>query len=180
MQALPIRPARFDDIDAIMTLEAQGFHPAIRESRQVMLQRLQHFPEGFLVLHGDDDKAIGYLCSEIWDAGNAVDDARFSLGHDIRQTHRSDGTQLYISSMTLHPDQRGAGQGKQFFRQSLAFLRHRLPQLTHSILLLSAEWQGAHRIYRHCGYEDLRRLRGFFAAIATHDPDAIVMQRTLT
>lgn len=180
MQALPIRPARLDDLDAIMALEAHGFHPAIRESRQVMLQRLQHFPEGFLVLQGDDDAAIGYLCSEIWIAGNTLDDAHFSLGHDIRQTHRSDGTQLYISSMTLHPDQRGGGRGKEFFRQSLAFLRNRLPQLTQSILLVSAEWQGAHRIYRHCGYEDVRRLRGFFTAIATEDPDAIVMQRTLT
>lgn len=180
MHALPIRSARRDDIDTIMALEAQGFHAAIRESRDVMLKRLHHFPEGFLVLENADGKPIGYLCSEIWAADNTIDNTHFALGHDIAQTHRPDGKCLYVSSMTIHPEQRGGGLGRQFFQQSVALLRNRLPHLHDSILLLSAEWSGAHRIYQACGYAEIARLRGFFSAIAQQDADAIVMKLSFT
>ncbi|HEY6773778.1 MAG TPA: GNAT family N-acetyltransferase [Oxalicibacterium sp.] len=180
MTALAIRTARPDDLDAIMQLEANGFPPAIRESRDVMQQRLQHFAEGFLILEHADG-AIGYLCSELWGQDETADSAHcnaahFALGHDIRQTHRCDGTYLYISSMTIAPAHRGDGLGRRFFQQSVALLRARLPQLRGSILLLSAEWLAAHRIYRDGGYTEIARLPGFFADIAAQNADAIVMQ----
>ena len=55
-------------------------------------------------------------------------------------------------------------------------LRTQLTQLHGSILLLSAEWLGAHKIYQDSGYTETARLKDFFAAIATHDADAIIMQ----
>ncbi len=179
MPSLPIRSAREDDIDAIMTLEAHGFHATIRESRDVMMKRLRHFPEGFLVLENIACEAIGYLCSEIW-TGMAPDHRHFALGHDIAQTHHPDGHCLYISSMTVHPQQRGGGLGRRFFQQSVALIRNRLPHLQDSILLLSAEWIGAHRIYQACGYAEVARLPGFFTAIAQQNAEAIVMKLTFT
>lgn len=180
MTILAIRTARPDDLDAIMQLEANGFPSAIRESRDVMQQRLQHFAEGFLILEHAGG-AIGYLCSELWaqdhaDSANHSTATHFALGHDIRQTHRRDGTHLYISSMTVAPAYRGDGLGRRFFQQSVALLRTRLPQLHGSILLLSAEWLAAHRIYRDCGYTEIARLPDFFADIAAQDADAIVMR----
>lgn len=179
MVSLPIRSARGDDIDAIMALETHGFHAAIRESRDVMLKRLQHFPDGFLILENAAAEPIGYLCSEVWPADNSPDHTHFALGQDIAHTHQPDGKRLYISSMTIHPEQRGGGLGGRFFRQSIALLNDRLPHLHDSILLLSAEWIGAHRIYQSCGYEEVTRLRGFFASAAQQDTDAIVMKRSL-
>jgi ribosomal-protein-alanine N-acetyltransferase len=184
MDALSIRSARADDIDAIMLLEHRGFHAAICESRQVMLQRLLHFADGFLILQDDAGNAIGYLCSELWagghasdDAsGDAFDDAHFTLGHDIAESHHADGDRLYISSMTIHPDHRGGGFGRRFFEQSIALLRKRLPQLRESVLMLSAEWHGAQRIYQSCGYVEVMRLPGFFSSIAISDTDALVMK----
>lgn len=180
MTALAIRTARPDDLDVIMQLEANGFPPAIRESRDVMQQRLQHFAEGFLILEHADG-AIGYLCSELWVQDETADSAHcnaahFALGHDIRQTHRCDGTYLYISSMTIAPAHRGDGLGRRFFHQSVTLLPARLPQLRGSILLLSAEWLAAHRIYRDGGYMEIARLPDFFADIAAQDADAIVMR----
>lgn len=180
MTTLAIRTARVDDLDAIMQLEAGGFPPAINESREVMQRRMEHFADGFLVLDHADG-VIGYLCSELWahdHAGGAphCDVAHFALGHDIRQTHRRDGTHLYISSMTIAPTHRGGGLGRRFFQQSVALLRARLPQLRSSVLLLSAEWQAAHRIYRDCGYAEVARLPDFFIDIAAQDADAIVMR----
>jgi ribosomal-protein-alanine N-acetyltransferase len=172
-----IRSARRDDIDAIMALEAHGFHATIRESRDVMLKRLQHFPEGFLVLENVAGEPIGYLCSEIWSDITPGHD-HFALGHDIAHTHHPDGQCLYVSSMTIHPEQRGGGLGGRFFQQSVALIRNRLPHLQDSILLLSAEWFGAHRIYQACGYTEVARLHGFFAAIAQQNADAIVMKLT--
>lgn len=173
---LAIRGAQEADLDSIMQLEAHGFMPAIRENIDVMQTRLRHFPAGFLVLENTDKQAIGYLCSELWDATTASAPAAFTLGHDIRQTHHHAGRCLYISSMTIHPSLRGSGIGNAFFSQCLARLRQELPHIDRSMLLLSAEWSGAHRIYRACGYQESARLPGFFSMVATHDADAIVMQ----
>ncbi len=179
LPASSLRIACEDDIDRIMELEADGFAPAIRESREVMLTRLRHFPQGFLVLE-HDARIIGYLCSERWTIDDASDTQfdpdLFILGHDIRHTHRTDGDCLYISSMTVDPAHRGNGVGRRFFTQALALLRRQLPGLRASVLLLSAEWHGAHRIYLSCGYAEVTRLDGFFAAVAANNADAIVMQ----
>lgn len=175
-QSLPLRLATEDDLDRIMELETLGFAPAICESRDVMQQRLQCFREGFLVLEAPDGKVVGYLCSELWKQDGAGDPAHFALGHAIWHTHDRHGTHLYISSMTIDPAHRGGGLGGRFFRQCLTRLRAHQPQLQSSILLLSAEWQIAHRIYRDYGYRERQRLPHFFDAIATHDGDAIVMQ----
>jgi ribosomal-protein-alanine N-acetyltransferase len=176
MHKLNIRPARPDDIDRIMELEDGGFHQRIQENKSVMLERMQHFPTGFLVLANDCDIATGYLCSELWDNDGSLQEAAFALGHDIRDTHRADGKQLYISSMTVAREYRGSGLGKKFFQQSVHMLRTQLTQLHGSILLLSAEWTGAHKIYQDSGYTEIARIKNFFAAIATHDADAIIMQ----
>ncbi|WP_076593653.1 GNAT family N-acetyltransferase [Herminiimonas arsenitoxidans] len=180
MHNLNVRSARPDEIDRIMALEDCGFHKNIQESKSVMLERMRHFPAGFLVLANDADDAIGYLCSELWESSEALDVSAFALGHDIKDTHHADGKSLYISSMTVSPEYRGSGLGKRFFQQSIAMLRTRLPHLRGSILLLSAEWSGAYKIYQDSSYTEVTRLKDFFAAIAAHDADAIVMQTSFT
>lgn len=159
-----------------MELEDGGFHQRIQEDKSVMLERMRHFPEGFLVLANDSDLAMGYLCSELWEVDSSLPHAAFALGHDIKETHKADGSQLYISSMTVATEYRGGGLGKKFFQQSVHMLRTQLTHLRGSILLLSAEWTGAHKIYQDSGYTEIARLKDFFAAIATHDADAIIMQ----
>lgn len=176
MHKLNIRAARPDDINRIMELEDGGFHQRIQEDQSVMLKRMQHFPAGFLVLANDSDVASGYLCSELWDSDGSLQESAFALGHDIKDTHRSNGSQLYISSMTVAREYRGSGLGKKFFQQSVHMLRTELTHLRGSILLLSAEWTGAHKIYQDSGYTEIARIKDFFAAIATHDADAIIMQ----
>lgn len=159
-----------------MDLEDGGFHQRIQEDKSVMLERMYHFPAGFLVLANDSDMATGYLCSELWDNDGTLHEAAFALGHDIKDTHRADGSQLYISSMTVAREYRGSGLGKKFFQQSVHMLRTQLTHVRGSILLLSAEWTGAHKIYQDSGYTEIARLKDFFASIATHDADAIIMQ----
>ncbi len=159
-----------------MDLEDGGFHQHIQEDKSVMLERMRHFPAGFLVLANDSDVATGYLCSELWDSDGTLQESAFALGHDIKDTHRADGSQLYISSMTVAREYRGSGLGKKFFQQSVHMLRTQLTHVRGSILLLSAEWTGAHKIYQDSGYTEIARLKDFFASIATHDADAIIMQ----
>lgn len=180
MNMLAIRPATNKDIDAIMQLEAHGFPAPIRESRDVMQTRLDHFPQGFLVLDGHTGTLAGYFCSELWDASIGYDTSAFTVGHDIRDVHQPDGSRLYISSMTIHPDWRGNGLGRQFFVQCLARVRQQLPQIRQSTLMLSAEWSGAHRIYQRVGYTEVMRLSQFFSQIAEQDSDAIVMHKDFT
>ncbi|GGI19788.1 GNAT family N-acetyltransferase [Oxalicibacterium faecigallinarum] len=177
MTTLAIRPAHSTDIDRIMELERHGFPAPIRESRAVMQHRQEHFPAGFLVLESDAGEVIGYFCSELWDRDAGIDANNFAVGHDIRDVHRADGNRLYVSSMTIDPHHRGNGMGRQFFTQCLAHVRCAMPQIRHSTLMLSAEWTGAHRIYRQAGYAEAIRLPNFFSSIAHHDADAIVMHR---
>ncbi|MNJ94343.1 Acetyltransferase (GNAT) family protein [compost metagenome] len=176
MHNLNVRCARPDDIERIMELEAGGFHQHIQEEQSVMLERMHHFPQGFLVLANDSDVALAYLCSELWEIGSSLPHTAFALGHDIKDTHRADGSQLYISSMTVAPECRGSGLGKKFFQQSVHMLRAQLTHVRGAILLLSAEWTGAHKIYQDSGYTEIARLKDFFASVATHDADAIIMQ----
>lgn len=177
---LVLRQACEQDIERIMELEASGFAPAIRESRDVMLMRLQHFPSGFLVLENGAGKIMGYLCSEIWSTKDenklTMNTERFALGHDIRHTHQENGDCLYISSMTIDPAYRGQGIGQRFFMQALTRLRQTHSDVSSSLLLLSAEWRNAHRIYQACGYTGIASISGFFTAIAQHDDSALVMQ----
>lgn len=181
MNILAIRPATDKDIDRIMVLEARGFPALIRESRAIMQTRLDHFPQGFLVATDHEDQAIGYFCSELWgsDCGieSTMDTSAFTIGHDIRDVHQADGNRLYISSMTIHPDYRGNGAGRQFFVQCLDRTRQQLPQIRQSTLMLSAEWSGAHRIYQQYGYTEIMRLSNFFSNIAQDNADAIVMHK---
>lgn len=178
---ISLRTARPDDLDIVMQLEGFGFPAAICESRDVMQERMHCFADGFLILEKNGN-TIGYLCSELWQQEWTDAQALTSviaLGHDIRETHHPQGENLYISSMTIHPEHRGGGLGARFFRQALSHLQSTLPHLKRSTLMLSAEWQGAHRIYQNNGYLETIRLPGFFNAIAQHDAAAIVMQKEL-
>ncbi|WP_293780891.1 GNAT family N-acetyltransferase [uncultured Oxalicibacterium sp.] len=179
-QALPLRLANEDDLDRIIMLETLGFAAGICESREVMQHRLRHFPQGFLILADDRNQAVGYLSSELWSAKVPTNATPFTLGHDIRDTHDSSGSQLYISSMTIHPAYRGGGVGRAFFQQCVARLCRDLSQVRSSILLVSAEWLGAHHIYATCGYEEIMRLGDFFSAVAKQNADAIVMRKVIT
>jgi len=105
------------DIDGIMELEHKGFEQSIREEKQVFLERINYFSEGFLLLKDTthDNKIIGYICSEVWKYNEPILGGYFSLGHSIKDYHRIEESELYISSLVVDPDYHNLGLGKKLF-----------------------------------------------------------------
>ena len=56
-----IKATKFD-IDAIMNIEKEAFAEEIQESKDVFLERIEIFPDGFFILE-ENNKKIGYFSS---------------------------------------------------------------------------------------------------------------------
>jgi ribosomal-protein-alanine N-acetyltransferase len=150
-------------LDDIMELEHLGFNCV--ESRETFSDRLEVFPDGVIV-----KPQIGYITSEIWRQG----EEKFALDHRIRDMHDSRGSTFYISSMVVHPAQRGKGLGEQFVTTLMRQVKDKYPHVTRAILIVNTQWVHAHAIYVRLSFVEINRLIGFFS-----DGDAIVMARSM-
>jgi ribosomal-protein-alanine N-acetyltransferase len=160
MEKIAIRNAEPGDIEQIMHIEHESFREHIRESRSVFLERIAFFREGFLVLE-IDDHVCGYISSEIWDYAENITATSFTLNHRISETHTTTGSELYISSIGILEEYRGKGYGNLLFTE---LSRHMIEKyaISSMILLVSANWDAARKIYEKNGFEEMYRIPGFF------------------
>jgi len=177
--ALRLMLASFSDLDRIMDLERQGFAAGHREERAAYVQRISAFPQGSLMAWRGSD-CVGCVFSEIWRAAPELDVAHFRLGHDIRERHDPvNGTELYISSMTLSPSVRGQGLGTPLLLGCLAHVAQAFPQVETAVLLVNATWAPARRIYAGVGFVEVACFSGFFNAGDGSRQDGIAMRREI-
>lgn len=180
MPTIQIESARQEDLDEIMSLELLGFPPGIIERADVFLGRIKFFPEGFLVAREPSSgKTIGYICSEIWTRHDVIEEGMFTLNHGIEKTHNHEGAEIYISSMTIHPDHRGQGMGGVLFSTCINNLRKLQPNINSAVLIVNETWKYAKQIYEREGFVELFRIEGFFTPDGTSPQAAIVMRRQL-
>ena len=172
-----LRLATPADMPGIMQLEMTGFLPGIREEEAVFRDRLATFPSGFLVSDGADGGLLAYLSSELWTAGVSLDDYDFSIGHSARERHSDEGSVLYISSMTISPQARGSGLGRQVFEEGVALIDSACPNVREHVLIVNETWLAAKRIYDSAGFREVRRMPGFFQPHDLPAQAAIVMTR---
>jgi len=176
---LHLTEATITDLDRIMDLERQGFAAGHREERAAYAQRIAAFPQGSLMAWRGEN-CVGCVFSEIWRAAPEPEAAHFTLGHDIRERHDPvNGTELYISSMTLAPSVRGQGLGAPLLLGCLAHVAQAFPQLKTAVLLVNADWAPARRIYSGVGFVEVARFGGFFDAGDGTRQDGIVMRRSI-
>jgi ribosomal protein S18 acetylase RimI-like enzyme len=176
MQLIEATPA---DLDRIMDLERQGFAAGHRELRSAYAQRIAVFPQGSLMAWRGAD-CVGCVFSEIWRDAAQVSAEHFTLGHDIRQRHdATDGTALYISSMTLSPSVRGQGLGTPLLLGCLEYVARAFPRLETAMLLVNADWAPARRIYAGVGFVEVACFTEFFDAGDGTRQDGIVMRRKI-
>lgn len=173
-----IRLAEKTDIDGIMAVEEASFIPAIREERNVFLDRINTFQHGFLILE-KEGKLAGYFCGELWNSvpgNNKV----FALGHSASQTHCNEGCVLYISSFAISPRYRGLGLGTPFFCGCLRFIAKEFPKIKTLLLLVNEEWLSARHIYESIGFKVIRVIPGFFPSeVNAGGSSGILMQSEL-
>jgi ribosomal protein S18 acetylase RimI-like enzyme len=167
------------DLDRIMDLERQGFAAGHREERAAYAQRIAAFPQGSLMAWRGAE-CVGCVFSEIWQAAPEPYVEHFRLGHDIRERHDpTNGTEFYISSMTLAPSVRGQGLGTPLLLGCLAHVAQACPQVETAVLLVNAAWVPARRIYAGVGFVEVACFSGFFDAGDGARQDGIVMRRPI-
>lgn len=180
MKSISFSQARPQDIDLIMAMETDGFAAANREAREVFAARIETFPHGSLIAQLGPQR-IGCIFCEIWPASPTPVVEHFALGHDIRARHSPAlGSELYVSSLTLRPEFRGRGLGKQLLLGAIDECVKAFPQLTSALLLVNEGWRQARAIYAGAGFEEVARFADFFGADATRCADGLVMRRALT
>lgn len=171
-----LRKAYPADIAGIMAVERDAFILGVQEAESVFAERIQVFPDGFLVLVDSDCNICGYFSSERWPV-RRTDTSVFQLGHSIRKNHTADGTVLYISSMGILSRYRGTGLGRWLFEESLRQITVSCSGIERIILLVNEHWNGARHIYQTNGFTEQTRLTEFFPSAAGGREDGIIMER---
>ena len=174
-----LRQAEISDIDVIMQIEKDSFVPAIMERREVFEQRLNVFPEGFIIFEDSKNhRSAGYICTELWDCIPSDKDF-FAVGHDIKKLHHAGGSVLYISSFALLKEFRGAGNGKLLFGTALNFFKKNLIAET-ALLMVNEGWISARRIYESYGFREYMIFDSAFPAASGKEfSRGIIMKKTL-
>ena len=98
MKSLTIRHVDPDDLTACHTIEARCFPPAEAAWTSSLRNRIENYPEGFLVAELDG-RVVGQVNSGSTDKDDITDEEfKQLIGHD------PDGHNIVIFSLSVHPD----------------------------------------------------------------------------
>ena len=173
-----LRKACMADISDIMEIESESFEPGIAESRDVFIERITTFNEGFLVLEDlNINKCIGYIASELWRYSEIINNDSFALGHSIKSRHCDNGNEIYISSTGTLSSYRKHGLGGFMFDELLKILRNKRTDITSAILIVSTEWIAAKKIYLKNNFYEICCIESFFRPINGTPSDGVVMRK---
>lgn len=172
-----LRKATKSDINDIMNIEKEAFAEEIQENKDVFLERIESFSDGFFILE-DKNKTIGYFSSELWNSVSQNGDSCFSLNHSALKNHKKKGTVLYISSIAILNEYKGNGLGYRFFNESVEEIIKSFPQIKKIVLLVNEIWIPALHIYKKCGFIEYGRIQNFFSSNGMKS-DGILMRKTV-
>jgi ribosomal-protein-alanine N-acetyltransferase len=173
-----ISNATHKDLAQIMQVELNSFAVNIRETRSVFEERISLFNDGFLVIK-DEDKIVGYICSEIWNIQSNLQQQLFTLGHSISESHNPQGNHIYISSMGVLQQYRKQGLGNVLFCRLLSQLTQDFSNLTSAVLIVGEAWSAARKIYIKYGFEEVFKLYKFFNPLDHPSFNGIVKTKKL-
>lgn len=174
------RNANIADISSIMKIEHASFSEVICEDRKVFTERIATFPDGFRVMECDGE-IIGYICSELWERVHTFSKDLFTLGHSIKNRHKSYGREIYVSSMGLNPEYRSLGLGKTMFNEFVIHITEKFTDIDSIVLLVSEKWSKARKIYASNGFKEIDILEEFFYynVEKPYYEDGIIMRKEL-
>jgi ribosomal-protein-alanine N-acetyltransferase len=170
------RNANNSDIEKIMELENACFNKHTREKEEVYLERINTFPDGFIVMQNESE-FIGAIASEIWRYAPSINREIFNLGHSIKEMNKPDGNELYISSIGIFPKYRNCGFGEELFLALIKNIKLKYPNVIHGILLLNEEWKYAKKIYQRNGFKEEYIFDDFFLSDDGTKKNGIVMRK---
>ncbi|WNY27794.1 GNAT family N-acetyltransferase [Methanolapillus ohkumae] len=124
------------------------------------MARISVFSDGFLLAEMNG-RVVGYISSELWNYSPDIPYSNFSINHSIRDTHKPDGNEIYISSVAVYPDVRGEKIGKKLFLKLLEALQFEY-DIFSSILIVNSDWENAYNMYQKEGFVEIGKIDGFF------------------
>jgi len=169
-------PLENRDLDRIMEIERKSFSSNTWEEKEVYERRISTFPQGNLGIW-QEDKLIGFICSELWKFEEKYEVERFMLSHNIEDYHNLNGNELYISSFAIDKEFSSKGLGKLSFVSFFLEMQEKF-KITSSILLVSDEWIGAKNIYLQNGYSKIGLINEFFINDNGEKFDGIIMRKS--
>lgn len=177
---LKIRNAKINDIEKILEIEDNSFDKNICEDKQVFIDRIETFNEGFLVAEYKGE-IIGYICSEIWLYNENLKESDFLLNHSIKESHKANGDELYISSFAISPKARKYGIGKILFNYLIDNVDKLIANPKSLLLVVAENWTSARNIYLKKGFLEVCILTDFFdyGNVQPFKADGIVMRKLL-
>ncbi len=173
-----LRPARMEDLSAVMAIEEASFGADTREGEATYRERLETFGEGFMVLETEEGLA-GFITSELWAYRENLEREDFALGHSIASRFDPSGDELYVSSLAAAPEYRGRGYGETLLRALLGSVPASHPAVRSSVLLVGEHWTGARRIYERNGFAVIAEYPRFFGGTLEPERSALVMRKSL-
>lgn len=168
-----------------MRLDRLCFDTDTIESEGAYRERIEIFPEGFLVLEAAEaggapgEPIMGFISSELWVRPETISAELFALGHSIKERQVRDGDELYVSSLAVDPSLRGYGFARLLFDGLIEGIRARRPRVRSVILLVGETWTDAKALYERSGFETIAVLEGFFDGRTAGASDGIVMRREI-
>lgn len=177
---LKIRNAKINDIEKILEIEHNSFDKNICEDKQVFIDRIETFNKGFLVAEYKGE-IIGYICSEIWLYNENLKESDFLLNHSIKESHKANGDELYISSFAISSKARKYGIGKILFNHLIDNVDKLIANPKSLLLVVAENWTSARNIYLKKGFVEICILTDFFdyGNVQPFKADGIVMRKLL-
>lgn len=117
-ERITVRQARRADLDDILRVEEAAWPEEVRASREQFIERLETYPEGFLIadLYGEPS---GVLTSQRINYRLGDEPAGWeetTRGGWIRATHQGEGNALYVVSVGVAAERQGQGVGSRLIR----------------------------------------------------------------
>ena len=104
---LNFRNANLEDLDRIVQIEAACFPEAEAASQQSIKERINVFPDGFLLIELDNN-IIGFINGAATNRETIID----PMFESMEAHHINSGKNLAIYGVDIHPDYQGKGYSR--------------------------------------------------------------------
>jgi len=104
---LKFRNAQIEDLDSIVSIEAACFPKAEAASRKSIEERINIFPDGFLVTELDNI-IIGFINGAATNRETIID----PMFESMKEHHTDQGKTIAIYGVDIHPDYQGKGYSR--------------------------------------------------------------------
>ena len=115
-----IRQSKREDMDSILEVERDAFPEYLQANKEALIERLNLFPEGFLIVENDSE-IIGLSTALIIEEVSSASD----LNRKPKKLFNEEGDTYYLRSIAVRKSFQGQNVGKKLIETHMANARKR-------------------------------------------------------